>query len=43
VHIPPEWPARAIAWLCTSAAADFAGTDFQLRDEVNRRRVGLID
>src|SRR3546814_4316213 len=19
-HIPPEWPARAVAWLCTDAA-----------------------
>ncbi len=42
-HIPPEWPARAIAWLCTEAAADIAGVDFPLRPEENRRRVGLID
>ncbi len=42
VHIPPEWAARAIAWLCTSAAADLHGTDFALREEANRRRVGLV-
>ena len=42
VHIPPEWPARAIAWLCTSAAAHVKGEDFALRDEANRRRVGLV-
>jgi len=40
-HIPPEWAARAIAWLCTDASAEFAGTDFSLRDDANRRRVGL--
>ena len=43
VHIPAEWAARAVAWLCTDAGAEFAGTDFALRDEDNRRRVGLID
>ncbi len=43
VHIPADWPARAIAWLCTEAAADCAGGDFRLGDEENRRRVGLID
>ncbi len=42
VHIPPEWAARAIAWLCTAAAADLHGVDFALRDADNRRRVGLI-
>ena len=30
VHIPAEWPARAIAWLCTSDAAEFGGTDFSI-------------
>ncbi len=43
VHIPPEWAARAIAWLCTSAASDLHGVDFALRDAENRRRVGLMD
>ncbi|TVQ40446.1 MAG: SDR family oxidoreductase [Geminicoccaceae bacterium] len=42
VHIPPEWPARAIAWLCTPEAAEFAGTDVSLRDETIRRRIGLV-
>lgn len=41
-HIPPEWAARAVAWLCTSAAHDLAGTDFSLKDDIGRRRVGLI-
>lgn len=42
VHIPPEWPARAIAWLCTDDAAEFAGDDFSLKTEEGRRRVGLV-
>jgi 3-oxoacyl-[acyl-carrier protein] reductase len=41
VHIPPEWAARAVAWLCTAAASDLAGTDFSLKDEAGRNRVGL--
>ncbi|MGF1592857.1 MAG: SDR family NAD(P)-dependent oxidoreductase [Kiloniellaceae bacterium] len=41
VHIAPAWPARAVAWLCTEEAAEFAGTDFSLKTEENRRRVGL--
>lgn len=43
VHIPADWPARAIAWLCTEDAAEFAGTDFSIKTEEGRRRVGLID
>jgi len=42
VHIPADWPARAIVWLCTEDAAEFAGTDFSLKDDAGRRRVGLI-
>ncbi|WP_282610494.1 SDR family NAD(P)-dependent oxidoreductase [Pelagibius sp. Alg239-R121] len=43
VHIPADWPARAIAWLCTEDAAEFAGTDFSIKNDEGRRRVGLID
>lgn len=42
VHIPADWAARAVAWLCTTAAADLAGTDFSLKDEAGKRRVGLV-
>ncbi len=41
-HIPPEWPAKAIAYLCTPAADDLMGDDVSLRSEDVRRRVGLI-
>ncbi len=41
-HIPPDWPARALVWMCTADADEFLGTDISLRDEGIRRRVGLI-
>lgn len=42
VHIPAEWAAKAVAWLCTDDAAEFAGTDFKLGTDEARKRVGLI-
>ena len=42
VHIPPEWPAKAIAWLCTDAAREYDGGDFSLKTEEGRRKVGLV-
>ncbi|WP_212522985.1 SDR family oxidoreductase [Actibacterium sp. MT2.3-13A] len=42
VHIPPEWPAKALVWMCTSDADAFIGQEISLRDEAIRRRVGLI-
>ena len=42
VHIPPEWPAQTILWMCTSEADGFLGDDVSLRDDDIRRKVGLI-
>ncbi|MBX2886327.1 MAG: SDR family oxidoreductase [Granulosicoccus sp.] len=41
-HIAPDWPARAVAFLCTDAAAEFSGTDFSIKTEEGRKLVGLI-
>ncbi len=41
-HIPPEWPAQALMWMCTPAADDHLGDDVSLRDESIRKAVGLI-
>lgn len=41
-HIPPDWPARALVWMCTPDADEFLGGDISLRDEAIRRRVGLV-
>lgn len=32
-HIPPEWAAKAVAFLCGPAGAEFAGTDFSIKTE----------
>ncbi len=40
-HIPAEWAGRAVAWLCSSEAAEFRGVDVSLREPEIRRRVGL--
>lgn len=42
-HIPPQWPGKTITYLCTSDAAEFSGTDFSIKTDEGRRRVGLID
>ena len=42
VHIPAEWPARALLWMCGPQADDWLGQDISLRDDSIRRAVGLI-
>ncbi len=41
-HIPPDWPAKAMLWMCSDDADEFIGQEISLRDEGIRRRVGLI-
>lgn len=41
-HIPPEWPAKTLAWMCTPAADAYLGGDVSLREVVVRKAVGLI-
>lgn len=40
-HIPPDWPAKALVWMCGPDADDFIGQEISLRDEDVRRRIGL--
>lgn len=40
-HIPPEWAARAVAFLCGPEGADYAGTDFSIKTLEGRAVVGL--
>lgn len=40
-HIPADWPARALMWMCSPDADDWLGREVSLRDEGIRRRVGL--
>lgn len=40
-HIPPEWPAKTLLWMCSAEADAHLGQDVSLRDEDIRRHVGL--
>ena len=40
-HIPPEWPAKTLLWMCDPAQDNFLGAEISLRDENVRRAVGL--
>jgi NAD(P)-dependent dehydrogenase (short-subunit alcohol dehydrogenase family) len=40
-HIPPEWVARALAYLCGPAGARHRGTDFSIKTDEGRAAVGL--
>lgn len=42
VHIPAEWPARALLWMCSPAADRWLGQEISLRDEGIRRAAGLV-
>ncbi|MFK7890952.1 MAG: SDR family oxidoreductase [Granulosicoccus sp.] len=41
-HIPAEWPAKAVAFLCTDAAKTYSGTDFSIKTDEGRQLVGLV-
>ncbi len=41
VHIPAEWVARGIAFLCGPDGAAYTGTDFSLKTDEGRAAVGL--
>lgn len=40
-HVPPDWPARALVWMCGTDADKWLGTDISLRDDEVRRALGL--
>ncbi|SDZ93748.1 NADP-dependent 3-hydroxy acid dehydrogenase YdfG [Desulfuromusa kysingii] len=40
-HIPPEWVAKAVEYLCDKAGDEFLGKDFSLRDNEARKQMGL--
>ncbi len=41
-HVPPEWPARALVWMCGRSADGFLGGEVSLREDSVRRQIGLI-
>ena len=41
-HIPPEWVAKTLVWMCVPDADEFVGGEISLREDAIRKRVGLI-
>tara|TARA_R110002110_G_scaffold177049_3_gene381466 strand:- start:1719 stop:2468 length:750 start_codon:yes stop_codon:yes gene_type:complete len=41
-HVPADWPARCLLWMCSPEADRFKGDEISLRDEDIRRAVGLV-
>jgi NAD(P)-dependent dehydrogenase (short-subunit alcohol dehydrogenase family) len=41
-HIPPEWVAKTLVWMCTPDADTWLGQVISLREDTIRKRVGLI-
>ena len=41
-HIPADWPARALLWMCGPGADAYVGQEISLREDGIRRQVGLI-
>jgi NAD(P)-dependent dehydrogenase (short-subunit alcohol dehydrogenase family) len=40
-HIPADWPARTLLWMCGPDADAFLGQEISLKEETVRKRVGL--
>ncbi|MFX0541834.1 SDR family oxidoreductase [Roseovarius sp. S4756] len=40
-HIPADWPARALLWMCGAGADAHLGQEISLRDPVIRKAIGL--
>ncbi|MCX7565673.1 SDR family oxidoreductase [Sulfitobacter sp. F26169L] len=42
VHVPADWPARCLLWMCSPEADKYCGEEISLREDEIRRAVGLI-
>jgi NAD(P)-dependent dehydrogenase (short-subunit alcohol dehydrogenase family) len=40
-HIPADWPARALLWMCSKDADGYLGTEISLRQDEIRKKIGL--
>ncbi len=41
-HIPPNWPARALIWMCSPDSEKFTHEEISLRSPEIRKRIGLF-
>ena len=42
VHIPADWPARCLLWMCGTGGDAWLGREISLRDEAIRRAIGVV-
>ena len=40
-HIPPDWPAKALVWMCSPKADPYVGQEIRLKDPVILKALGL--
>jgi len=43
VHIPADWPAKCLLWMCGPGGDPWLGEEVKLRDESIRRAIGVIE
>lgn len=41
-HIPADWPAKTLLWMCGPEADPWCGDEISLRDDSIRKKVGLV-
>lgn len=42
VHIPADWPAKCLLWMCGPGGDPWLGEEVKLRDESIRRAIGVV-
>lgn len=42
-HVPADWPAKALVWMCSEESDAYLGEEISLRDETVRASVGLTE
>ena len=40
-HIPPDWPAKALVWMCSPEADPYVGQEIRLKDPAILKALGL--
>ena len=40
-HVPPDWPAKALLWMCSADADRWLGQEIALRDAALRVKLGF--
>ena len=43
VHVPADWPAKCLLWMCGPGGDDWLGQEVNLRDDSVRRAIGVLE